>query len=67
MTRMTFQPYTYRQLQEIVLSRMRGVDAFDGDAVQLAARKVNESIINWIQNVEKSKNERARFMQFGDI
>ena len=40
MTRMTFQPYTYRQLQEIVMSRMRGVEAFDGDAIQLAARKV---------------------------
>ena len=37
---MTFQPYTYKQLQTIVLSRMAGVDAFDGDAIQLAARKV---------------------------
>lgn len=40
LTRMTFQPYTHKQLQEIVMSRMRGLDAFDPDAVQLAARKV---------------------------
>jgi origin recognition complex subunit 1 len=39
-TRMTFQPYTFRQLQEIVSSRMRGVKAFDEDAIQLAARRV---------------------------
>ena len=39
---MTFQPYTHRQLQEIVMSRMKGVKAFDEDAIQLAARKVNQ-------------------------
>lgn len=37
---MTFQPYTFRQLQEIVVSRMKGLKAFEEDAVQLAARKV---------------------------
>lgn len=40
LTRMTFQPYTYRQLQEIVLSRIKGIPAFDEDALQLVARKV---------------------------
>lgn len=40
LTRMTFQPYTFRQLQEIVVSRMKSLKAFDEDAVQLAARKV---------------------------
>ncbi|XP_045159455.2 origin recognition complex subunit 1-like [Mercenaria mercenaria] len=40
LTRMTFQPYTFKQLQTIVLSRMRGLEAFDEDAIQLAARKV---------------------------
>nr|XP_054764289.1 origin recognition complex subunit 1-like [Lytechinus pictus] len=40
LTRMTFQPYTYKQLQEIVESRLKGIDAFQPDAVQLAARKV---------------------------
>jgi len=40
MTRMTFQPYTHKQLQEIVLSRIKGIRVFDEDAVQLVARKV---------------------------
>ncbi|XP_042212573.1 origin recognition complex subunit 1-like [Homarus americanus] len=40
LTRMTFQPYTYKQLQEIVMSRLLGIDAFDPDAVQLVSRKV---------------------------
>ncbi|XP_059173526.1 origin recognition complex subunit 1-like isoform X2 [Physella acuta] len=40
LTRMTFQPYTFRQLEEIVASRMKGLKVFDNDAVQLAARKV---------------------------
>jgi origin recognition complex subunit 1 len=37
---MTFQPYTFKQLHEIVLSRIRGIPAFDEDAVQLVSRKV---------------------------
>ncbi len=41
LTRMTFQPYTHHQLQEIVMSRMMGLEAFDEDAIQLAARKVS--------------------------
>ncbi|XP_072019328.1 uncharacterized protein [Amphiura filiformis] len=40
LTRMTFQPYTFRQLQEIVESRLMGLEAFAPDAIQLAARKV---------------------------
>jgi origin recognition complex subunit 1 len=40
LTRMTFQPYTYSQLQEIVTSRIKELDAFEPDAVQLVARKV---------------------------
>ncbi|GFR68035.1 origin recognition complex subunit 1 [Elysia marginata] len=40
LTRMTFQPYTFRQLEQIVASRLKGLQVFDGDAVQLAARKV---------------------------
>ena len=38
---MTFQPYTFRQLQEIVLSRIRGIDAFEEDALELVSRKVS--------------------------
>ena len=53
---MTFQPYTYKQLEEIVLSRIHGIKAFDEDAVQLAARKVNLHIflifiIYWWENM----------------
>ncbi|XP_067941586.1 origin recognition complex subunit 1-like [Watersipora subatra] len=40
LNRMTFQPYTFQQLQEIVHSRLTGISAFDPDAVQLASRKV---------------------------
>ncbi|XP_055917157.1 origin recognition complex subunit 1 [Eupeodes corollae] len=40
LTRLTFQPYTHKQLQEIVIGRLGGSEAFKGDAVQLVARKV---------------------------
>ena len=40
LTRLTFQPYTHQELQEILLSRLEGTTAFDSDAVQLVARKV---------------------------
>lgn len=40
LTRLTFQPYTHKQLQEIVMKRLIGTEAFNPDAVQLVARKV---------------------------
>ncbi|NXD77256.1 ORC1 protein, partial [Halcyon senegalensis] len=40
LTRMSFQPYTYKQLQQIISSRLNGMEAFEEDAVQLVARKV---------------------------
>ncbi|XP_055838758.1 origin recognition complex subunit 1 [Episyrphus balteatus] len=40
LTRLTFQPYSHKQLQEIVIGRLSGSEAFKGDAVQLVARKV---------------------------
>lgn len=40
LTRLTFQPYNFRQLQEIVMARLTGTSAFDAEAVQLVARKV---------------------------
>ncbi|XP_055624248.1 origin recognition complex subunit 1 [Toxorhynchites rutilus septentrionalis] len=40
LTRLTFQPYNFRQLQEIVMARLTGMSAFDAEAVQLVARKV---------------------------
>lgn len=40
LTRRTFLPYTYKQLQQIVETRLAGLEAFDPDAIQLVARKV---------------------------
>lgn len=40
LTRLTFQPYSYKQLQEIVMSRIAGSNSFNDDAVELVARKV---------------------------
>ncbi|XP_037898435.1 origin recognition complex subunit 1-like [Glossina fuscipes] len=40
LTRLTFQPYSHKQSQEIVTGRLGGSEAFKGDAIQLVARKV---------------------------
>ncbi|NXB81605.1 ORC1 protein, partial [Donacobius atricapilla] len=40
LTRMSFQPYTFKQLQQIISSRLKGLKAFEEDAVQLVSRKV---------------------------
>ncbi|XP_048458056.1 origin recognition complex subunit 1 [Rhincodon typus] len=40
LTRMSFQPYTYKQLQQIISSRLNQLKAFEDDAIQLVARKV---------------------------
>ncbi|NWU14804.1 ORC1 protein, partial [Cephalopterus ornatus] len=40
LTRMAFQPYTFKELQHIISSRLKGVKAFEEDAIQLASRKV---------------------------
>ncbi|CAK6977710.1 origin recognition complex subunit 1 [Scomber scombrus] len=40
LTRMSFQPYTFKQLQQIIMSRLNKVKAFEEDALQLASRKV---------------------------
>lgn len=40
LTRITFQPYTFKQLQEVVIARLAGTKCFVTDAVQLVARKV---------------------------
>ncbi|XP_060062194.1 origin recognition complex subunit 1 [Erinaceus europaeus] len=40
LTRMSFQPYTHSQLQQILLSRLKNLKAFESDAIQLVARKV---------------------------
>lgn len=38
LTRITFQPYSFKQLQEVVISRLAGTNSFINDAVQLIAR-----------------------------
>uniref|UniRef100_A0A3B4XS75 Origin recognition complex subunit 1 n=1 Tax=Seriola lalandi dorsalis TaxID=1841481 RepID=A0A3B4XS75_SERLL len=40
LTRMSFQPYSFKQLQQIITSRLNKVKAFEEDALQLASRKV---------------------------
>ncbi|KAK9735980.1 hypothetical protein RND81_04G242800 [Saponaria officinalis] len=38
--RICFGPYTYQQLQEIIMSRLKGIDAFEKQAIEFASRKV---------------------------
>ncbi|KAL0389340.1 UNVERIFIED_CONTAM: Origin of replication complex subunit [Sesamum calycinum] len=38
--RLCFGPYNYQQLQEIILSRLKGIDAFEKLAIEFASRKV---------------------------
>lgn len=38
LTRVTFQPYNYKQLQEIVLTRLKDINIFKNEALQLIAR-----------------------------
>ncbi|XP_019738192.1 origin recognition complex subunit 1 isoform X1 [Hippocampus comes] len=40
LTRMSFQPYGFKQLQQIIMSRLNKVKAFEDDALQLVSRKV---------------------------
>ncbi|XP_055717497.1 origin recognition complex subunit 1 isoform X4 [Salvelinus fontinalis] len=40
LTRMSFQPYSFKQLQQILTSRLNKVKAFEEDAMQLVSRKV---------------------------
>ncbi|CAO3631418.1 unnamed protein product [Cunninghamella blakesleeana] len=41
LTRINFQAYTHQELYEIVVSRLHGIEAFESDAVEFAARKVS--------------------------
>ncbi|CAN6469548.1 unnamed protein product [Victoria cruziana] len=40
MQRLCFGPYTHQQLQEIISSRLDGINAFEKQAIEFAARKV---------------------------
>ncbi|KAG8535469.1 hypothetical protein GDO81_028462 [Engystomops pustulosus] len=37
---MSFQPYTHKQLQQIITSRLNHIKALEDDAIQLVSRKV---------------------------
>ncbi|XBI86868.1 hypothetical protein VPH35_094743 [Triticum aestivum] len=37
--RLCFGPYNHRQLQEIITSRLKGIDAFEHQAIEFASRK----------------------------
>jgi len=39
--RLCFGPYNYHQLQEIISSRLKGLDVFEKQAVEFASRKVS--------------------------
>lgn len=45
LTRMSFQPYTFKQLQQIITSRLNKVKAFEEDALQLVSRKVRGPLL----------------------
>ncbi|XP_024926245.1 origin of replication complex subunit 1-like isoform X2 [Ziziphus jujuba] len=38
--RLCFGPYNYQQLEEIISSRLKGIDAFEKQAIEFASRKV---------------------------
>ncbi|KAJ8751135.1 hypothetical protein K2173_016316 [Erythroxylum novogranatense] len=38
--RLCFGPYSYQQLQEIISSRLKGIDVFEKQAIEFASRKV---------------------------
>lgn len=39
--RLCFGPYNHQQLQEIISSRLKGIDAFEKQAIEFASRKVS--------------------------
>lgn len=43
--RLCFGPYNFRQLQEIITSRLKGIDAFEEQAIEFASRKVCPTIL----------------------
>lgn len=47
LTRITFQPYSFKQLQAVVMARLAGSKSFISDAVQLVARYISFIQSNW--------------------
>lgn len=63
LTRRTFAPYSHKQLMDIVMSRLYGMDLFNSDAVQLVARynatillNVLDLLILYISNLNVVNN-----------
>lgn len=42
--RLCFSPYNYQQLQEIISSRLTGIEAFERQAIEFASRKVSPCV-----------------------
>lgn len=40
LTRLTFKPYTFKELEQIVKNRLSGSNQFKSEAIQLVARKI---------------------------
>ena len=53
LTRLTFQPYTFQQLQEIISKRLGTLKVFAPDAVQLAARKVGKEYRHYCRTTDR--------------
>jgi origin recognition complex subunit 1 len=49
--RLCFGPYNYQQLQEIISSRLKGINAFEKQAIEFASRKVRLCLLPWILNL----------------
>lgn len=65
LTRMSFQPYSFKQLQQIIMSRLNKVKAFEEDALQLVSRKVRRSgrlshLLTWAEHVHMSVDCKFR-------
>lgn len=43
--RLCFAPYNYQQLQEIISSRLKGIDVFEKEAIEFASRKFSLYVI----------------------
>lgn len=41
LTRLSFSPYTFEQLEKIIRSRLEDLKLFEADAIKLAVRKVS--------------------------
>lgn len=47
--RLCFGPYNHQQLQEIISSRLKGIEAFEKQAIEFASRKVGpcDLVLSW--------------------